>query len=677
LGSLTDTTLISTLKTLRASLYKINHTVGKCIIHAILTYEKGTLDFMQFKRPLELLSDPEKIPYPASEDSYFELTYHQQVVDWVTWGYLCCPESLGTYLSDALKSRNKTNRGILFLQQILSTAWIATIYGDETAPIHELYDDVFYRFKGQTINLQNEKKVLKTALDASFTTGPRLHYKRRTYFRVQLRALHKMLLDFPGLVSPKFQLVLGCLHLTKMEILWYFTHYGSKPKNAPKTYKEIGEPYIGELIYLMDEVSAICLKRKQDISDYHLDFLRKVYCKKVAGLVDQVKDKFDGSINKLLLSFQEDIANSTSFVAFRINFKRLEILLSSYQYKATVKEPQFVQLLSTLNTAFHISRHVDDIEPQIYQHGILKELFFYEATVVKLFTASLTAFDTSPLYSHSYLRLINYFQHVASPSTPEHRQQIGSLSVTTALKMLNALISSIEKGINELKGPVGFEQLLNQIGGDKVAYRLKCRAERIKEPSVPGEESMFDDDYVQKMRLIESNLTKLLFSLNSYPEITVYDTVFYPSEFLREKLELFIQKHVLESSNGVVDMDLAVKSLRQKDIKQLKFVPPSVLEEKLANFMFALKVVEQCVNINIEELVLSAFLENFVHLNYVDGPYSFTITGEPENTVVNYAKWYVDMIADAPKLRFLYVSLRPKNHHHSPIEFRNTLTSKN
>jgi hypothetical protein len=338
-----------------------------------------------------------------------------------------------------------------------------------------------------------------------------------------------------------------------------------------------------------------------------------------------------------------------------------------------VKEPQFVQLLSTLNTAFHISRHVDDIEPQIYQHGILKELFFYEATVVKLFTASLTAFDTSPLYSHSYLRLINYFQHVASPSTPEHRQQIGSLSVTTALKMLNALISSIEKGINELKGPVGFEQLLNQIGGDKVAYRLKCRAERIKEPSVPGEESMFDDDYVQKMRLIESNLTKLLFSLNSYPEITVYDTVFYPSEFLREKLELFIQKHVLESSNGVVDMDLAVKSLRQKDIKQLKFVPPSVLEEKLANFMFALKVVEQCVNINIEELVLSAFLENFVHLNYVDGPYSFTITGEPENTVVNYAKWYVDMIADAPKLRFLYVPTRKcftSTKESSPLSYR-------
>lgn len=654
-----DSGQTAVLKVLRSTLYKIQHTVGKCLISAVITYEKGTMEYLSFKRPLELLSDPEKIPYPASEDAYFELTYHQQIIDWVTFGYLCCPEGLGASLSESLKQRYKANKGILFLYQILSQSFVVPLYADEMVPIHELYADLFGRFKGQSINLKNERKTLQTQTDNSTTLGPRLHGKRRMYLRIQLRALYRMLLDFPALISPKFQLVLGCLHLAKTEIIWYFNHYGQKPKNV-KTYKEVFEPFIGELIYLMDEVSSICLGNKQAISDYHLEFLRKVYLKKLTGIIDQVKDKFEGSVKQLLLSFLEDLEKSNNFVSLRMNVKRLQILLSGYSYKAIIKETVFAQLLSTLNTVYHLSRHVDEVEQQVYQHGILKELYYFEPIVVKLYNSGLTSRDNSPLFSHSYIRLINYFQHVAHKSLPDYRASIGNLNIQTGLKMLNTLILMIEQGINDLKGQSGFEYLANQIGGDKAGYRIKCKVERVKEPPFPGEESMFDDDYMEKMRVIESNLTKLLFSLNTYPEITIYDTIFYPSEFLREKLEIFIQKHILETSQLVPEAtEPDLKKLRAKDTKPLKFLPPSVLEEKLAVFMFSLKVVEQCVNINIEELVLSAFLENFVHLNYVENAYSFTTTGEPENTIITYAKWYVDMIVDAPtKLKFLYHPLR-------------------
>ena len=47
-----------------------------------------------------------------------------------------------------------------------------------------------------------------------------------------------MLTDSPGLLGPKFQLVLAGLALAKEEVMWYFHHLGTAPKYSKGKFKE-------------------------------------------------------------------------------------------------------------------------------------------------------------------------------------------------------------------------------------------------------------------------------------------------------------------------------------------------------------------------------------------------------------------------------------------------------
>jgi NCK-associated protein 1 len=144
----------------------------------------------------------------------------------------------------------------------LNKTFLVTIYGDETFYCHEVFDDLFSKYKAASIALKKEKPILKASEDISLNCS-RVHFKERTYLRLQLQTFLTMLKDFPGLAGPKFQLVMAALHLTKMEIYWYFTHYEKQPKKNAKKYRELPQTDLGELIHLIYEITSICREKKQ------------------------------------------------------------------------------------------------------------------------------------------------------------------------------------------------------------------------------------------------------------------------------------------------------------------------------------------------------------------------------------------------------------------------------
>jgi hypothetical protein len=333
-------------------------------------------------------------------------------------------------------------------------------------------------------------------------------------------------------------------------------------------------------------------------------------------------------------------------------------MISSLQFKKIREEDEFQKLISSLNNFFHISRNVDQVEKQLDDYSNLDTLYYYDKIVYNFFKDGLISDDNRPLYSLSFMRLLNCYQNAAHFKVPEMKANIGFHSVTQGKNMLNAMLEAIEKQIENLKGSGGYQFLADQLGGDKVGMKIRLKLQKKDIPQPAGYESFLDDDYVFQLINIENNLKNLLYSLSTFQEIQIYDTIFYPSEFLREKLELLILRHVSELSKNPPVITPENKKLREKDSHPMAFYQPSMLEEKLAVFMIVLKVVEQCVNINVEELILFAFLENFVHLNDVESPYLHQITDTSENASSKFAQWYADLIGDVTKHKILYQPLR-------------------
>jgi len=136
-------------------------------------YEKGEFNYLSNRRPLELLSEPDKIPFPNIEQVYFDLMHMEKYNEFILYGYLCCPEGTGMAPSDgktpvpapAASSKSYKEpvgkRGLDLLYKAVNNNYVVPIYGDETFLLQEPLEALFGKFKSSSINLKKETKGLK------------------------------------------------------------------------------------------------------------------------------------------------------------------------------------------------------------------------------------------------------------------------------------------------------------------------------------------------------------------------------------------------------------------------------------------------------------------------------------------------------------------------------------
>jgi len=656
---------------------------GKALLSLATAFDRGHITYLSNKRPLEMLSEPDRIPYPSIEDTYIYITLHEQMNEWIAYTYICCPEALGmspnpvakqntsTSLLSRLTSRTETKEVRayeLLLMKILENNYLIRLYGDEYLFIHEPYDEIVRKIKTPTINLKKEKKSLENAENLAAQNSQESHMQKRLYLLLQLRNLLNMMKDSPGLLGPKFQLILATLSLSRMEILWYFRHLGVQPKFAVKKFKDVKDPNIAEMIYLIDELMTVCLNHKEVIQNYYKTILQNMYCRKVNDLVEVNRKRFEGQLAVIVDSIIQDLSGSTrDFRAMRMNWKRLETYLAGFQFKNALQEPSIRDLFATMTKVYLFSLHVDDIETELAHLASLKELYYYHKQVYDMYRNGLEGELRQPLFIIAFIRILDYYpDNIHKTLNPELRREVGNQAVELANDMLETLAITIQTKLDELRGDKGHNFLSKQLGGDEAAelfkfYMLKDQykdKEKIKDMEKrPGYESYHRErEVIKGMRALEKNLTQLLFSLGKYQEIAIFDTVFYPTEYLRSKLESYIDSFVCNAALKVSPMP---KDMKEK-AKQVEFPPPSAILNELQSFMVTLKIVEQCVNVKTEDLVVNAFLKHFVNLKYIESPYHVDRQKMvPDNPIVTYARWYTDLISNAnSKYKLLYSPIR-------------------
>jgi len=510
------------------------------------------------------------------------------------------------------------------------------------------FEDLFKYGKTTTFKLKGEKKYFLQSTEASTAYAGKFHSRLRSYLRVHLKTTVRTLEDSPGLLGPKAQLVIDLLHLSRVEILWYLQHLGVPPKYAPKKFKDVLDPSLGEMIFYHNDLLRICSTNKNIIADYNLQLLRKYYLKKITGFVDLAQTKFEGAYKLMLFSFINDLEGATDFTGFRMNIKRVQFFLMQFAQRTYMKEKFVQEFAQTLTAAFHVSKNVDEIDQRLEHLCSLNDLYFYDSAIQTMFKNVVMGPEHTPYYSIGFVELLKSYPACYHRMMVDQRASVGAFAVEQAKKLMTYMVTVLERLIADVRGPNGFDLLAKQIGGDVVGMKLRLILERKKGPLPPGYESFFDDDYVEKLRLMENSMFKLLQSLSHYNEILVYDTIVYPPEFFREKLESLIFKFV----NEII---IAVPPVDKKDVKPAKMYQPSVLEEKLTGLMSIIKYLEANTNVNLEECVICSIFENMIHLSNCESPYYVAVTSEPENAVQVLARWYSDVLVDIQKIKILHL----------------------
>lgn len=699
-------------KKLQENFFGIQRTVGSALLHLNISYDRASYSFLTSKRPLELLSDPDKIPYPSVERPYFDYCYYDQIREWFIFGFALCPEANSLVLSSTSnqitqsistgKNKDKTVigpdsvKGLDILKKILSEHAITTLYGNETLNVTEPFDELFKNYKSSTISLKKEKKnIYKPALEKFTSDSAKDREMRRNYIRLQLKSLFFMITDNPGLLGPKFQLLLGCLSLAKSEIMWFFRHLSETQNDKMKRTNSIridfsavasgnekdgkandskspvdefdqwADDTIPELIYLIDEIYHLCMQHQEVIRTYYADILKRLYLRQATELYDQHKQKFEPIIAQVFERIIQDIqscGSDSNLEGLRLNWKRLLAYLSGANFRANLQDSSLRMLFQTLNKVYAFSRHVDEIEQQLIELSSLKELYFYHTNVIKIFKNGLLG-NNEPFYCMSLIKILNYYpENVNRNLNPELRKKVATDSTELANKMLNAMVKVVDNNVHVLVGSkIGFGFLANQLGGEQAANIYKLRQAKQNEPPKPGFESTYEGrETISNFASIVHRLTQILYSFSLNEEISVYDTYFYPLEYLRDKLQVTIIEYLRNLCNRKIES-------MPKDLLKSEFIQPSVLKYKIQTYISTIKSLEQCVhNLNVEELLLNGLLEHFVHLDYcyndsqMDQTSAYTVntTSEEVTMVLKHVKWYNEVVSNPFKYKFLYHPLK-------------------
>eukprot|EP01027_Heterolobosea_sp_BB2_P002198 GEZU01003300.1.p1 GENE.GEZU01003300.1~~GEZU01003300.1.p1 ORF type:complete len:1155 (-),score=459.14 GEZU01003300.1:483-3947(-) len=651
-------------KKLQDTFTKIAPLVGKTLINLVPSYDKRSYQWLTSQRPLELLSEPDRIPYPSIQQHYQELMFSERLQMWIIFGYLVCPEGLGAKADKPIRVGGKVEvtRGLDLLAIALEEVYIVPLYGDESFFVHEPFEELFSRFKHTLINLKKEKRVLQVAKDNLVQNVQQARADRRIYLRLQLRSLLLLLTDSPGLIGPKFPLILAGLALAKEEVMWYFRHMDTPPKFANKKFQEIKDSSISHFFYLVHEICNLCFKHKNVISTYYKEFVKRCYLQPLKTMYAQTGNGLEPQVKAAMDQIMEDLSNGTNYFTIRLNFRRVQHHLTSFRYKQVYA--QMKDLFAKLGLVVSITRHIDEIEQQIDEYCSLKGLYYFKSAVHNVFKASIGAVKNQALHSLSFIHLLNTYPDNAHPFLPEERQRIGQECVRYADQYFTGITNYIEKGLENYRGQDGLQMLDDQLGGQQAVEILKAKAQpanrTIAPPPAPGSESAHGEaQKIKNMYDIEKNLSQLMFCMNSMEAITVFDTEFYPAEYLRFKLEAFIRKYVKNIT--WVNDDHPDKKLSNKNVIAIRFPPPSFMWRSLRVFLTEIKVVEQWVAINCEELALKAFLEDFTHHAYPKSPFDFsTIFDENDNSlvIVQIAKFYTEVVNSVTKAKLLYSPLR-------------------
>eukprot|EP01112_Ceratiomyxa_fruticulosa_P019008 TRINITY_DN6153_c0_g1_i1.p1 TRINITY_DN6153_c0_g1~~TRINITY_DN6153_c0_g1_i1.p1 ORF type:complete len:1157 (-),score=241.56 TRINITY_DN6153_c0_g1_i1:17-3487(-) len=587
----------------------INDPMGKALMSTMMSYMKSrTITALRKDGALNLTLKPEELGRPAQDPGRLDLVLTSRVQQWVLYGFLLVPGALGLPGS------------VDYVKFVLSEGYLLPVFRDVTFAPYPEYVNLFDNYKSKAFNLQKQKKVVKEAATSSVAESGRKHTERRIYIRQELEALVNILTDKPALLGPKINIVWAGLQLAKEEILWYFRHQSEQPpEKLRKSYKpeEFKEKRISSLLFLVDKLVELVNHNRQIIQLYYFEYLLGADYQAVQSFFDtSFMNSAGPNIAPLAQTILQEISNAQSafeqlqqgrspdvnFRNLRNTWARMESLMS--QVNGPVNIAMHKKLAQRLELVALHSRQVDAIDEQIDEYASLKLLYYFRDPVFQAFETSIADGPDQPLHAVSFLKLMSSFPGNATEFWPEEREAIGIECVGLA----NSCMTKIASRIATILHTVATQYITNdyQISDANAAFPLLQKSKDWKPPKdfqpplEPGSESYYKNrPNLETIRLYERNAWQLCTALQSIVEIQIYDHVFVPREFLRERIANNLRTFLRKAISVNVQEGLIQR--------------PSVLEMQIRVYISVIIMVENFVDIDVGDLIREVVLgESYV-----------------------------------------------------------------
>ncbi len=602
----------------------------KCV-HGVMLQVSGVIHLalqttrLQQLQILNLHENDDALPLPAvdpvsrvglagSVSLYGQLCNAAKYVEWVQYSSLVIPGAVFC-----------TEKGITLFRLVWSTEVVINVFRSVSFRATDAMDSLTSWFppKGLHYQLAFKKKtkltqITKEIVKEAIRSSAGVHYETRAYLHMELAELCRLMGSCPGLLGPKFPVILAALSMAKAEIMRYFLHHSDRPgagKNG-RLNNAWNDKYsnVSILIGCSSELIRLIRKYSGVVRRYFVEYLSGAHAntlrRQLLTLPSIVTESMSESTAEQMKGIADQLAGVTEdsdLSNFRWCCERICGALSRPEVSMKVLVYESVKMfLQRLVATYHHSTFVDEIESVLSSKAELSEAWWFLPSVKHEFEYSLTDVGPSSKYVISYLSVISSAMDTVHPFCPEEQLSIGCDSAHQAEGMAQDFAAWIGAQIEQILDCKKYLDM--QTRGDSAAARHErahTKAQQAKrgqmhstqpDEDLPGKESegwAYKD--VQQLYGIESNVANLLGSLKSFRDIVVFDRLLVPLEFVREMLSKTFRKYMrntLVFQKGIVERPtVALSSLLSSMCLLQRVMSPTLLD---VNACFRRVLLEEC-----------------------------------------------------------------------------------
>lgn len=297
------------------------------------------------------------------------------------------------------------------------------------------------------------KNVLKELAKVAVQTIGVRHQERRSFVHAELKNLKHILAAVPGLVGPKFPIVLAAAAMAKSEILHYFRHLNADTRKDVKKYQN-NDHYkcrdISVLIQDLYEVTCFVEKYREVVQMYYAEYLTAIDAPELQPIIDEVSaalpDNVHEMLPRLLSSFCQDLSDidleqvsEADFEGVRINWERYSTLLGiTGQFNKESNDVFCRKMMSLVER----STYVDAIPSLFKSYFMPYELWWFQPKLVEAFKESLE-YNQQSFFVFGLLSVVPMNIHADCPEE-------GALLGDSAFRFCDYMVNTMNKYVDTL-----------------------------------------------------------------------------------------------------------------------------------------------------------------------------------------------------------------------------------
>ena len=279
------------------------------------------------------------------------------------------------------------------------------------------------------------------------------HQERRSYIHAEVKNLRHILSAVPGLVGPKFPVILAAAAIAKAEILHYFRHLHADTRKDVKKYQN-SDHYkcrdITGLIHDLFELTCFVEKYREVVQMYYAEFITACDVPELGPVVEIAVNAIPPNVHDLLPELLSSLCRDLSCVdleqvseadyrGVRLNWERYSTLLGiTGKFSKEANDDLAKKMFETVER----TTYVDSIPTLLKDYFMPYELWWHQSKLVDSFKDSLEC-NQKPT---SILSILACVPHNLHPDCPEE----GPLLAESSWRFCDFLVSSMNKFVDSL-----------------------------------------------------------------------------------------------------------------------------------------------------------------------------------------------------------------------------------